>query len=170
MLKDQRSISDIIFVFLGYGPQKNFLKKLVTKLELENSIIFVEGTFSVEALFNVSEFMILNSQLEGFPIVHLEAASLGKMHISTNVGGSPEFVENNITGLLVEPKNPKQLATSIAYLIDNPQEYIRMGKNAKTKYETYFTFDLMINKLFEVYRSIYSNRNLDFQSGQLPYA
>lgn len=159
MLKNERNISDLVFVLLGYGPQKDYLISLTKKLGLENSIKIIDGMSSVEALFNISEFMILSSQLEGFPIVHLEAASLGKMHISTNVGGSSEFIENYETGLLVEPKDPVQLAKSIAYLIDNPDESIRMGKNAKLKYEADFTLDVMMTKLIEVYRFIYSNRN-----------
>ena len=157
MLKEERNISDYVFVLLGYGPQKDYLAKLVKEYELEHTIIFVDGSFSVEALINVSEFMILNSLLEGFPIVLLEAASLGKMHISTNVGGNSEFIENSNTGLLIEPKKPKQLAKSIAYLIDNPNEYIRMGMNAKMKYEKEFTFSVMLNKIIKVYQSIYFN-------------
>jgi glycosyltransferase involved in cell wall biosynthesis len=157
MLKEEKDISDYVFILLGYGPQKDYLVKLVKEYELEQAIIFVDGLFSVEALFNISEFMILSSLLEGFPIVHLEAASLGKMHISTNVGGNSEFIENNNTGILIEPKNPKQLAKSIAYLIDNPHEYIRMGTNAKMKYENEFTFSLMLNKIIKVYQSTHSN-------------
>lgn len=157
MLKEEKDISDYVFILLGYGPQKDYLFKLVKEYELEQAIIFVDGLFSVEALFNISEFMILNSISEGFPIVLLEAASIGKIHIGTNVGGIPEFIENNKTGLLIEPQNPQQLAKSIAYLIDNPYEYIRMGTNAKMKYENEFTFTLMLNKIIKVYQSIYSN-------------
>src|ERR1035437_5018552 len=155
-LRKIRDISNLLFVLLGYGEQKKYLENLITHLKLRENIVFVDGLFNVESLMNISEFMILTSINEGFGIVLLEAASIGKMHIGTNIGGITEFIENNKTGLLIESKNPKQLAKSIAYLIDNPQEYIRMGTNAKIKYENEFAFSVMLNKIIKVYRSIYS--------------
>ena len=116
------------------GNQEANLKNLVNKLQLNDAILFVDSMFDVEALFNISEFMILNPiHREGFGIVMLEAASIGKMHIGTRIGGIPEFIEDDITGKLVDPGNPEQLADAIMYLLNNPQEYRRMGLNAKRK-------------------------------------
>jgi glycosyltransferase involved in cell wall biosynthesis len=156
-LRKIRDISNLVFVLLGYGKQKKYLENLVTNLKIKENVIFVDGIFDVESLMNISEFMILTSINEGFGIVLLEAASIGKIHIGTNVGGIPEFINDNETGLLIEPKNPKQLAKSIAFLLDNPLELLRMGSSAKMKYENEFTFEPMLNKIIKVYQSIYAN-------------
>jgi glycosyltransferase involved in cell wall biosynthesis len=157
ILKKNKDLSQIQIVLLGYGELEKELKELTKSLQLNDIITFVEGTFDVEALFNISEFMILNPiHSEGFGIVMLEAASLGKMHIGTKVGGIPEFIEDGITGKLIEPGNPDQLAQTISFLLDNPNEYKRMGNNAKIKYEKLFGLNRMINETINVYHSVLS--------------
>jgi glycosyltransferase involved in cell wall biosynthesis len=89
----------------------------------------------------------------------LEAASIGKMHIGTKVGGIPEFIEDGITGKLIEPGNTEQLAQTISFLLDNPIEYKRMGSNAKNKYEKYFGLDRMINETISAYDSVLNKNN-----------
>jgi glycosyltransferase involved in cell wall biosynthesis len=99
--------------------------------------------------------MVLNSRdSEGFPFVILEAASIGKMHIGTTVGGIPEFIKDGETGILVPPGNPEALAVAIRSMIDNPQESIRLGKNAKQEYASRFTLDTMVDAIENVYRSV----------------
>jgi len=154
-LRKIRNISNLIFVLLGYGDQKQYLQNLVQDLNLRENIVFLDGLFDVESLFNVSEFMMLNSIREGFGIVLLEAASLGKVHIGTNVGGIPEFIENGKTGILVEKENPAQLAGAIHSFLEDPEKLKLMGREAKRKYETMFGFDHMIIQIVDVYRSIY---------------
>lgn len=157
ILKKYKDLSQIQFVLLGFGELEDELKKLTIYLQLNDIITFVDGTFDVEALFNISEFMILNPiHSEGFGIVMLEAASLGKMHIGTKVGGIPEFIEDGITGKLIEAGNPEQLAQTISFLLDNPNEYKRMGSNAKIKYEKSFGLNRMISETLNVYHSVLS--------------
>lgn len=156
-LRKQYDVSQLAVVLQGYGSQEANLKSLVNKLQLNDVIKFVDSMFDVEALFNISEFMILNPiHREGFGIVMLEAASIGKMHIGTRIGGIPEFIEDDITGKLVDPGNPEQLADAIMYLLNNPHEYHRMGLNAKRKYEKDFSLDKMVNEILDVYHSLLS--------------
>jgi Glycosyltransferase len=156
-LRKQYDVSQLAVVLQGYGKQESYLKNLVHKLQLTEVITFVDGMFDVEALFNISEFMILNPiHSEGFGIVMLEAASIGKMHIGTRVGGIPEFIEDGVTGKLIDPGNPEQLADAMMYLLNNPNEYQRMGLNAKKKYEKEFTLDKMVDEIIAVYRSMVS--------------
>ena len=156
-LRKQYDVSQLAVVLQGYGGEEVGLKNLVKKLQLTEVITFVDGMFDVEALFNISEFMILNPiNSEGFGIVMLEAASIGKMHIGTKVGGIPEFIEDGVTGKLIDPGDPEQLAYAIFDLLNNPNEYQRMGLNAKMKYEKEFTLDKMVNEIIAVYHSLLS--------------
>lgn len=157
MLCRQYNINQLAVVLQGYGSQERTLINLVKELHLTDVVKFVDGMFNVESLFNISEFMILNPiHSEGFGIVMLEAASIGKMHIGTRVGGIPEFIEDGVTGKLIDPGNPGQLADTIKYLLNNPKEYQRMGLNAKMKYEKDFDFDRMVNDIVAVYKAVLS--------------
>lgn len=155
LLNKAQKINNVVFVLLGYGHLQTKLEQLVKSLHLEEHVKFVGSDVSVEALFNISEFMVLNPKhSEGFGIVMLEAASLGKVHIGTTVGGIPEFIDHNQTGLLVPPENPHALANAIEFLLNNPQENLRMGKNAKKKFEESFMLDNMITNMLDVYGTL----------------
>ena len=155
ILHDENKIANVVFVLLGFGYLQSQLEQLVRSLNLEQHVKFAESLFSIEALVNISEFMILNPKhSEGFGIVLLEGASVSKIHIGTSIGGIPEFIEQNQTGLLVSPENPSELAQAISFLLDNPAECVRMGQNAKMKFERYFQLEKMLSNMIEVYRKV----------------
>ncbi len=153
LLRNKVDLTCVRFFLLGYGPQEQYLKQLVDELQLGETVKFLEGTFDVEALINISDFLILNStEEEGFGIVLLEAASVGKMHIGSNAGGIPEFIEHEKTSLLVEPRNPDQLCDAIVYCLTHTEKVKEMGTLAEQKYKQYFTFQRMVNAIVHHYQ------------------
>jgi glycosyltransferase involved in cell wall biosynthesis len=155
LLSDTGFPRDFIFVIQGYGEEEREIQRMIAQWHLTDVVTIVKHDFKTEAIMNISEFMVLNSRdSEGFPFVILEAASIGKMHIGTTVGGIPEFIKDGETGILVPPGNPEALAVAIRSMIDNPQESIRLGKNAKQEYASRFTLDTMVDAIENVYRSV----------------
>ncbi|HTR80095.1 MAG TPA: glycosyltransferase family 4 protein [Bacteroidota bacterium] len=152
ILKKQGRIEHVVFVILGDGGEEGMLKALVRSEEIEDHILFLKGTYNVEALFNVSDFMVLSSIREGLPYTILEAASLAKPHIATEVGSVPEFILNGETGILVPPKNPAKLAAAIARLLERPDLAKELGKNAHEKFLNEYSYDRFIDQTIEVYR------------------
>ncbi len=149
-----RMSRDCIFVIQGYGAEENDIRNMIEELHLAEMVKIVGHDFNTEAIMNISEFMILNSRdSEGFPIVILEAASIGKMHIGTSVGGIPEFINNGVTGIVIAPGNPAALSAAIISMIDNPQESLRMGQNAKSEFISRYTMDTMVDAIEHIYRS-----------------
>ena len=157
-LQKRRRLDNIIFTILGDGEQKETLNQLVKQEGVRESVIFLPGTYSVEALFNVADFMVLSSKQEGLPYVLLEAASLGKPHIATDVGGVSEFVSHEETGLLVPHGSPGQLADAIARLLNNGAEAIDLGRKAKEKFDHQFTFDRFIGRMVQFYEQYLQGR------------
>lgn len=155
LIADSRLSHECIFVIQGYGVEENEVRRMIEDRHLNDMIKIVDQDCNTEGIMNISEFMVLNSRdSEGFPFVILEAASIGKMHIGTTVGGIPEFIKDGETGILVPPGNPEALAVAIRSMIDNPQESIRLGKNAKQEYASRFTLDTMVDAIENVYRSV----------------
>jgi glycosyltransferase involved in cell wall biosynthesis len=153
-LNDKKNNADIIVVLLGYGPEKKKLEQLCRSLKLEQIVRFVDEDYSVEALCNISNFMVLNSITEGLPLVLLEAASIGKMHIATNIGGIPDFIDDHRTGILISPKSPGELCDAICSLLQQPEQAVRLGIQAKEKYLRSFTFHGMFKQINDVYQQI----------------
>lgn len=125
--------SDCELVIVGDGPLYDNLKNLSKDI---NSIHFLGSRTDIEYLIPDSEFLVLPSISESFGIVLLEAMACGKPVIASNVGGIPELIAENV-GLLVKPKNSKELAEKMDYLLENPDIRDILGKNALEKVKKY---------------------------------
>lgn len=90
----------------------------------------------IAALYQHAHIAVLPSWREGMPKSLLEAAACGLPLVTTDVPGCRELVQHNHNGLLVPPHNPQALAEALAFLIENPDERQRMGKNARHEVET----------------------------------
>jgi len=159
ILKKKGVIDNVIFAILGEGEQKSVLEGLVRNEEVQSNVMFIQGTFNVEGLFNVADFMVLSSVREGLPYVLMEAASISKPHIATDVGGVSEFVIHGETGILVPPSDPEKLADAIKNLLDNPETVERLGKRAREKFLRQFTYDRFIDQTMEVYKGSFMDRS-----------
>jgi glycosyltransferase involved in cell wall biosynthesis len=107
----------------------------------------------VDLLFS-SDFFLLPSWHENFPISLLEAGQAGLPAITTPVGGIPEIVEHGRTGLLVSVNNPRMLAEAICQLVDHSTRISWMGGNMKERIETSFSLNSMVNKIQDTYSEI----------------
>ncbi|MFA6469377.1 MAG: glycosyltransferase family 4 protein [Bacteroidota bacterium] len=147
-----------ILLLQGHGELEEYLRSLVKQLGLQEKIIFIDSMYNVEAIMNISEFMVLNSLQEGFSIVLLEGGSIGKPYIGSNISEITEFIEDGVNGLLVPPKNPEALAEAIKYLLKNPDKTHEYGQNAIKKYQALFTRQRMMDELLEVYHMVINKK------------
>lgn len=95
------------------------------------------------------------SRNEAFGIVMLEAMSLGKTVIATNIPGSGTSWVNTdkVTGINVEPRNPEALANAIKLIADNPSAKDAYARGAKKRFDHRFLVDRMIESTIDVYRT-----------------
>jgi glycosyltransferase involved in cell wall biosynthesis len=80
-----------------------------------------------------------------------EAMFCQKAIIATNVGGNPELIRDNYSGLLVESNNHTQLAEKILYLKNNVSVRERLGKQARQSALQHFT----LKKMVQAYENLY---------------
>lgn len=151
-LNSQSTLPDVLWVIVGQGPEKPILHTLVKRYGLERLVRFLASDADVERLMNISEFLVLPSIREGLPYVLLEAASIEKPHVATDVGGVSEFILHGETGLLVPPQNVRALADAIGFLLQHPQEVRRLGLNARARCEQQHGMDRFVDETISVYR------------------
>ncbi len=107
----------------------------------------------VVALYRQADIFTLPCQItdegdrDGIPNVLMEAMTFSIPVISTNVSGIPEIIENNKTGLIIEPKNHYALFASLQQLIDNAVLRKQIGEAGKHRVITYFAADQHITQL-----------------------
>ena len=134
---------DAKLLIIGDGVERNTLKKLTRELGIENKVTFI-GAIPNDQLFkyyNLADIFVLPSLHEGMGIVFLEAMASGLPVITTNIGGMVDFVMDGKTGLLVEPKNPKQLEAAIKKLLRDKRLRERIAKDGEKLVRSDYTWE-----------------------------
>jgi len=113
----------------GDGPERPALGRLAADLDIEDRVRFVGRADRPMAvsLFAGCSFFVLPSRQEPQGIVNLEAMAAGKAVLASRVGGVPEIVQDDETGLLVPAEDVPALAQAIARLADDASLRQRLG-------------------------------------------
>src|SRR5439155_25364129 len=123
LLEAMAALSDrfpqLTLLLAGDGPSKESLARRAAELGIEERVRFLGVRLDMPQLFQVFDLMVLPSVWDGLPMVLLEAMAAGCPIVATAVGGVPMAIRHEVSGLLVEPRNPKQLADAIATLLSN---------------------------------------------------
>lgn len=129
-----RGLAQHDLILAGDGPERGPLARLADALGLAGRVHFTGTADRVMAarLFAGCAFFVLPSRAEPLGIVNLEAMACGKAVLAARVGGVPEIVENGVTGILVEPENPRELSDAILRLASDGALCARHGAAGKS--------------------------------------
>ncbi|HEY9612923.1 glycosyltransferase family 4 protein [Allocoleopsis sp.] len=129
---EQRKKSELILAGIGQVEQANHLAE---RLYLKEHVAFAGWVDSAKRseLLSQADVFLLPSYNEGLPMALLEAMSWGLPVITTPVGGIPEVITHNETGLLVNPGDVQQLAEALQSLIENESLRLELGSAARQR-------------------------------------
>lgn len=115
-------------LLVGEGPLKEELETLADKLGVAELVEFLgfKPYKELGELYEKADILVLPSLSEGIPKVLLEAMAKNLPIIATEVGGIPDVVHDEQTGLLVRPRDAKAIERAIARLLDDPNLYARV--------------------------------------------
>jgi len=139
------------FVIIGDGPEKERLKNLIKKYNLEDEIFlagFIPDAYNYLKAFDL---FVLPSVKEGQPWTILEAMAAEIPIVATNIAGIPEMIENEKSGLLVEPADPDALADAIEKMLAHPSLTQECVKNAALEVRSQFSAENMVRKNEELF-------------------
>jgi len=135
---------------VGEGPLKNNIEKFVHELDISENVIFCGFQKDVGQFLKLFDLFILASKKEGLGTSIIDALSVGLPIVAASSGGIPELITNNHNGILVEPKNPKELSDAVIKLMDDEEKRKALGKNALNTVEK-FSIETTVNKNIELY-------------------
>jgi L-malate glycosyltransferase len=104
----------------------------VRRLGLDNQIIVREKVSDIEDYLQAADLGLFTSDMESFCLSILEAMCFACPSVSTRVGGIPEVIQDNITGILTPPGDADALARGVERLIQNPEQRAALGRAAQT--------------------------------------
>ena len=145
---------DVVFVIGGDGPLKKYHERLAADLGVK--IIFTGKIpcSEVPYYYAMSDIVVVPSLQEAFGLVVSEAMACGKPVIGTNVGGIPDQIIDGYNGFLIPPRNAKEIAEKILWLVENPEEAKRMGMNGRKVVEEKFDINIRINRIIKLYEEL----------------
>jgi len=151
----------------GDGPEAAALQERVRELGLGDHVAFVGPVTSgdVPAFLTRASVVVMPSRAEGFGLVALEAAAMGRPVVATRVGGLPEVIESGRTGLLVEPDRPAALAHAVFRLLSDPACLRSMGDAARAHARELFPWKACVDRYLAQYASIQTVRHMSIQTG-----
>lgn len=138
-------------LIIGAGRMKKELQSLVIDEKLEGNIHFTGFSNEVREILNCCNAFCMPSLSEGHPYALLEACACALPVLATATGGILDLLENNRTGLLVQPGSSEALERGILRLIENPAESAMMGKAAYKMVSEKFSIERMMMETLKVY-------------------
>jgi glycosyltransferase involved in cell wall biosynthesis len=126
------------FKVYGDGELREELLAKASALGLDGETIFPGAFTSRDELNRIMEntdIFLMSSVLEGQPLAVVEAMAYGCPIVTTNVGGIPELIQDNVNGLLCPPENPQCIAENVEMLICDSALRERLGRAARAYYE-----------------------------------
>jgi glycogen synthase len=106
------------------------------------------------AAYREATVTVLPSEYEAFGLVLLESLAQGTPVIATRVGGIPEFIEDDRSGILVPPKDPTALADALRQIFTDPGLGRRLGHHGRVETVPRFTWDRLVDRLDAIYREV----------------
>ena len=149
--------NDYVCLLVGDIKKKpkyvKYIEKLIYKYDLQRNVKIFNTISDMPALYKISNIVISSSiKPESFGRVAIEAQSMKKIFIGTNIGGTLETVINDETGFLAPYNDIKGFAEILNKVMDlNEDEQSKITEKARKSVEDNFTIDKMYNSLVNIY-------------------
>jgi phosphatidyl-myo-inositol dimannoside synthase len=135
-------IPNLLYVVVGGGDLLPHLEELARASPARDRILFL-GKLQLEqlkSLYARADIFVMPSRQEGFGLTFLEAMALGKPVIAGDYGGTPEVVQDEVTGFLVDPEDLERLAGRLIQLLQDEGLRRKLGEEGRRRVEQNYTF------------------------------
>ena len=140
---------------LGEGPVENDLRKQIERLGMQHCVIIagakpqsqLRRRLVAANVFALPSVIDPEGGMDNLPTVIMEAMATGLPVVSTNIGGIPEMVVENETGLLVQPGDGVAMAEAINKIIGDASAAERLGQSGYARAQRLFSIDKNVREL-----------------------
>src|SRR6185436_2059224 len=133
-----------VLVMVGDGPERNMAEAEAQQLGVADRVFFLGQIESVAPLLAGADVFLLPSSSESFGLSALEALASGVPVVGSNVGGLPEVVKQNETGVLCEVGDVPAMADATIGLLEDRERWQSMSETAAADARTRFSLDNIV--------------------------
>jgi glycosyltransferase involved in cell wall biosynthesis len=145
---------DAHLVLVGDGPLRATVDRVITELGLSNRVHCLGSRTDADTLVAAADILVLPSLVEGLPGVVLEAAACAVPAVASDVGGVSEAIVDGETGILIEIGEPEPFLTAVASLLGDPERCRSLGRRARERAATSFSFELALAEYDRLYEAV----------------
>ena len=127
-------------VFAGDGPERPRLEARIAALGLQDSVFLPGFIDRPQQVLEETDLMVLPSHTEGLPNAALEALAMDVPVLATRVGGTPEVIEDGVTGRLVPSRDPEAMAAAIEDFLAHRERWKQMARRGHAAIGAQFDF------------------------------
>lgn len=148
-LKD--TYPDILLLVAGEGKYRDFLEKEIKRHGVSEHVRLLGFVPEVATYLKAFDVFLFPSRTEALGYALLEAGSAALPIVATRVGGIPEVITDEASGLLIDPEQPLQIETAIARMFDDPALQKRLSETVAKRVRNGFLFKRMIERTSALY-------------------
>ena len=151
---------DLHLTVVGDGPDRQLLTDRAQAMGLDANVEFLGAKSQAEVaeLLGQADIFVIPSYAEGVPVVVMEALGAAVPVVATFVGGMAELVEDGVTGYLVRPADPDQLADRIGDLAGDAGLRERLGRAGRERVSEHFDSSVEARRLGQLFRDSAAGR------------
>lgn len=172
LLEALQSFRDLELRVMGDGPDMDYYKAMARRMGLTKIRFF--GSISMEELQHHYRDCLALVQpcnwFESYGLTVIEAQAHGKPVIASRIGGITELIEQDVSGLLIEPGNVAELKAAIRYCLENPEHARALGKSARKAVLERDLFNNFRDKTLALYKAVLAEREVgsNVEPGTIP--
>ena len=145
-------------VVIGEGEERQRLQEKINRRGLGDTIFLIGFVPDARKYLRAFDLFVLPSIKEGLPYALIEAAAAGLPIVASRVGGIPDIIQNEKSGLIVPPRDPTALAEAMQKLLTDRMRATRLGSMARDAAFRSFRIDAMIANTLSVYGAHFSSK------------
>jgi N-acetyl-alpha-D-glucosaminyl L-malate synthase BshA len=138
-------------LLVGDGPDRSAVERQVEEYGLGDHVVFAGEERDPLRLLSVADLFLLPSMQESFGLAALEAMACEVPVISSNVGGLPEIVQDDVTGYATMPDALDEMASRAVELIRDPARRRAMGRAAAEMVRTHYCAERIVPRYEAAY-------------------
>jgi glycosyltransferase involved in cell wall biosynthesis len=146
-------------IIVGDGVLRQSLESTARDLRIESSVRFAGWRRDLQSVYGAMDVVALTSRNEGTPVAVIEAMAAGLPVVATAVGGVPDVVRDNQTGLLIPPGEPMSLADTLYRVASDDELRRRLGANGREDVARRFRSERLVADIAGVYCELLNERS-----------
>jgi glycosyltransferase involved in cell wall biosynthesis len=150
----RRRDATVGFVLFGDGWHRDALARQIAAAGLEGHFVLAGFRGDLDRFMPLLDLFVLPSYTEGLPNVVLEASAAAVPVVATAVGGTPEVLDDGVTGYLVPPGEPQALAARILDLAGSEERRRAMGQRGRERVLRDFTFAAQAERYRQLFEEL----------------